>query len=401
METCEFLENLTFASLISPVTMPDFRANYWEKKPLVVHRNDPHYYGDLFTLRDFDRALANEPGDVETADHGKNKRPSRKDRTVGDLEAILTNLRDGGSVILNHHHHHNPRLGLLCRILGCEIGHLMHAHLYLTPERGRGFPPHWDSVDAFVLQVVGSKKWTVDRERSLFPIRPHKMPPGSPEVFRGEVISFTLNQGDIAYIPRGFMHAAECRSEASLHLTLGLVPVVVQELLDAVIKAATNRDERLRVALPLNFMHGDAKGLVELAGNVLRGLAEDDRFLEAVVNQFRDELIRTHPLDISGQVEDFLQHVPLARDDIVRLRPGVMFRMQATADGSVRVNVGTRSITFPGRFGEAVEFALRTRVYAIGDITGGLADEERMLLVDRLIEEGLVLHQPKSAACPS
>jgi hypothetical protein len=38
----------------------------------------------------------------------------------------------------------------------------------------------------------------------------------------GDVDAFTFHQGDMVYIPRGFVRAAECGSEPSLHITLGV-----------------------------------------------------------------------------------------------------------------------------------------------------------------------------------
>jgi hypothetical protein len=41
-----------FRMLIAPITIEDFFANYYEKQPLLVSRNDPSYYEDWMTMRD-------------------------------------------------------------------------------------------------------------------------------------------------------------------------------------------------------------------------------------------------------------------------------------------------------------------------------------------------------------
>ena len=56
-----FRETVTIQSLVSPVSEEEFLARYWEKKPLIVHREDPGYYGDLFTLQDFDESITGVP----------------------------------------------------------------------------------------------------------------------------------------------------------------------------------------------------------------------------------------------------------------------------------------------------------------------------------------------------
>jgi hypothetical protein len=306
------------------------------------------------------------------------------------LEAVLADMRDGGTLVLDQLHEKEPKLGLLCRLLAQELGHNFKTELFLTPPHGKGSSPHWDNVDVFVLQVLGSKHWRIENERRVFPIRPEKMGDDVRQ-FGGDVTSVTVNQGDLVYIPRGFMHVAECGSEASLHISLKLVPVVMEEFLHAVISAAARRDERLRVALPLGFMHGGAERIVKDAMAALRDAA-DEPFLSAVVDQFRDELVSTFPLDVSRQVADFFRPTPLLAGDLVGPRRGIVYRVHA-GDAGVRLNVGTRSIVFPGVFREPLDFALKTPAYAIRDIAGALQDEERIAFIERLMQEGLVVRK--------
>ena len=50
-------ERISLQTLIDPLPAAEFRAHYWEQKPLIVQRENPDYYGDLFTLEDFDAAI--------------------------------------------------------------------------------------------------------------------------------------------------------------------------------------------------------------------------------------------------------------------------------------------------------------------------------------------------------
>lgn len=122
--TCRFLENLTLGALIAPVAEEEFRAHYWERKPLIVHRGDSDFYGDFFTVQDFDEAIARSAGYVKTVDVGNKKGTAVKFTTVEGLEAILADMRDGGSLILEQLHRQDPKLGLLCSLLGQEPGHV-------------------------------------------------------------------------------------------------------------------------------------------------------------------------------------------------------------------------------------------------------------------------------------
>ena len=49
---------LGVAELISPTTIDTFFDEYWQRKPLVVHRDDPKYFAELLTLEDVDTILA-------------------------------------------------------------------------------------------------------------------------------------------------------------------------------------------------------------------------------------------------------------------------------------------------------------------------------------------------------
>lgn len=385
-----FLENLNLTSLIAPFPVEEFRAQYWETKPLIVHRQDRSYYGDLFTLQDFDGAVMRSPEYVKMANAETKKNKSYKPQVTPGLEAVLADMRDGGTIILDQLHHREPKLRALCRGLAPEFGHRLQTNLYLTPANGRGFAPHWDNHDVFILQVVGSKHWKIEKQRRVFPGAGDQMGDEGREL-RGELMSFTLNQGDVIYIPRGFVHAAECGAEPSLHITLGVTAIFLEDFLYAAIKASVQRDERLRVALPLGFMQGRKDGVVNRAMAAFMEAA-DEPFLSAVLDQYRDELVRTFPLDVTGQVVDFFQPTPVTLTDVVGPRRGIVYRMHANDEG-VRLNYGARSIVFPPFFQQALEYALNTPAYAVRDIKGELEDEERVVFVERLMQEGLVVRR--------
>ncbi|TMJ68774.1 MAG: hypothetical protein E6G83_04040, partial [Alphaproteobacteria bacterium] len=107
MATCRFLENLTLASLVAPVTEQEFQTQYWEQKPLVVNRNDPDYYGDLFTVDDFDKAITSSPEYIKINNATK-AGTSVKHATVQGLEAVLADMRDGATLILEQLQRHEP-----------------------------------------------------------------------------------------------------------------------------------------------------------------------------------------------------------------------------------------------------------------------------------------------------
>jgi len=390
MATSGFLENVTLASLLAPITEQEFRTQYWEQKPLVVHRNDPDYYGDIFTLRDFDETVTHDPSYVKIANAPTQKVTQYKTSMIKGLEAIVADMRAGCTLALDHMHKKNPNLALLCRTLGPEYGHPFQTNLYLTPPHGAGFTPHWDNHDVFILQVVGSKKWKIEKERRVVPAKNENMGLENRDL-RGELLSFTLNQGDYIYIPRGFVHAAESGPEASLHITLGVTHIFLEDFLEAVLKAAIRSDDRLRAGMPVGFMHEPHEDLVKRVSAMFQNMA-DEKFLNTVMTEFKDKMVKWFPLDVSGQVWDHFRPAPLAGGDIVGPRRGTVYQTHVT-DDSVRINFGTQSITFPAFLRPSLDFALKTPRYAVRDVAGELEDEEKVVFIERLIQDGLVVRK--------
>jgi hypothetical protein len=163
------------------------------------------------------------------------------------------------------------------------------------------------------------------------------------------------------------------------------------DLLYAAVKAAILQDERLRHTLPLGFLQARNEALIKRLRGTFRELA-DEAFLAGVVAQFKDELVRSYPLDVSDQIVDFFRPRPLAIDDVVGARRAIVYQMHDGGD-TVRVNYGARAIVFPSFFREALEFALNRPAFVIRDIPGELQDEERIAFAERLLEEGLMVRK--------
>ena len=116
-----------------------------------------------------------------------------------------------------------PKLARLVRELELVIHHQVNANIYLSPPHSRGFSTHYDSHDVFVLQTCGSKFWKIYPAASLFPTfdgtsSQVQTPDASP------LHEATLRPGELAYIPRGFVHEAVTVDDWSLHLTVGILP---------------------------------------------------------------------------------------------------------------------------------------------------------------------------------
>jgi ribosomal protein L16 Arg81 hydroxylase len=95
-----------------------------------------------------------------------------------------------------------PSLANLCRAVERTFSSHFQTNIYLSPPHAQGFKTHFDSHDVFVLQVSGSKLWTLYDTGVVLPLRgqafdPDKHAPGPP------TRELTLHSGDVLYCPRG------------------------------------------------------------------------------------------------------------------------------------------------------------------------------------------------------
>eukprot|EP00965_Chrysotila_dentata_P247353 6207694-Pleurochrysis_carterae.AAC.11 len=129
-------------------------------------------------------------------------------------------MQEGYTVQLFSPQRHCPRLAALVSALETRFGCLVGCSAYLTPPGCQGLAPHHDDVCVFILQTEGSKHWRVYE-----PLDGHALPrTPSNDLPRNRLgrclLQVTLQQGDLLYLPRGFVHEAAADNSFSTHLTL-------------------------------------------------------------------------------------------------------------------------------------------------------------------------------------
>lgn len=138
----------------------------------------------------------------------------------------------------------------------CFVG----TNVYLTPKNSQGFAPHYDDIEAFVLQVEGQKHWRIYEPRTPGEYLARESSKNFTQDEIGKVIlEVTLEAGDLLYFPRGFIHqAVTVDDKHSLHITLSMYQKnsyadLLEALLPVALKSAINSDVRYRSGLPLNI----------------------------------------------------------------------------------------------------------------------------------------------------
>ncbi len=381
--------------LINPVTPQEFLDDYWEKRPLVVSRNDPEFYSGLLSLADVDRVittldrrypdiiLKNARRDIPARDYTVNG-----DRL--DVARVYQLFEEGSTITLAFLDTVLPALTLFCRTLESEFSYPFQTNVYLTPPGAQGAKPHYDTHDVYVLQVAGSKEWTIYGTPVESPLPGQDFDAAVHEL-GAPTHKFVLQAGDVAYIPRGVAHDAHSTDTTSLHITTGVLRYTWTDLLLEMVAHAALNDSKLRRALPPGFAKStfDSVRAQETARILLQTVSTQSNF-EAALDRFVDLFTSTSAPSMIGQMAQLAAMGELTIDDCVGARPGVNFRLR-DAEDSVAIECQGRTITFPRFVREALEFALGQPKFRVKELPGGLDDDGKLTLVRRLIREGLVL----------
>ncbi|XP_007521816.2 ribosomal oxygenase 1 [Erinaceus europaeus] len=265
-----------FEWLIAPLPPDHFYRRLWEREAVLVRRQDHGYYQGLFSTAELDAVLRRE--DVQFGQHLDAARYVRGRRETLNppgraLPAAAWALyRAGCSLRLLCPQAFSASVWQLLAVLQEQFGNMAGSNVYLTPPDSQGFAPHYDDVEAFVLQLEGRKLWRVYRPRSPAEELALTSSPNFSQDDVGEpVLQTVLEPGDLLYFPRGFIHQAECRDGAhSLHLTVSTFQRnswgdFLEAAMPLAVQAAMEENVEFRRGLPRDFMdymgaqHSDSK----------------------------------------------------------------------------------------------------------------------------------------------
>ncbi len=380
--------------LIHPASKKEFFEQYFEKQPLVIKRNDPGYFGHLLSLDEIDRVLTTLDRNTDQIILKNAKRPlSEEDYAVdGELDVARTCqlFAEGSTITLAFLDTVVPQLTQFCRSLEKDFSCPFQTNIYLTPPNAQGAKAHYDTHDVFVLQVSGTKKWVIYGTPVELPL------PGQDfdlEVHAlGEVSQeFTLEAGDLAYVPRGVVHDAHSTDTTSLHITAGILRYTWTDLLLEFLASASLRDAEFRKSLPPEFAREgfDRAQARENLQRLLKRAADAGDF-DRALDHFADDFISKCRPMLRGQMAQISALEHLTAGSVAGARPNAIFRISAEGD-SVHVDCYGRRITFPSQAAEAVRFALNNVRFTVGDLPGHLDDDEKNVIVRRLVKEGLAI----------
>jgi hypothetical protein len=273
-------------------------------------------------------------------------------------------------------HHWSPAIAAFCRSLESSLGHPSQCNAYYTPRAAQGLPVHHDTHDVFSLQVSGEKRWLVYAPAWELPLKDQRYKdamggPGEP------VLDVTLAPGDALYLPRGWLHKAMTSEMDSLHLTIGVNVYTWLDAFRAALDSCASDVEFRRSA-----ESGDAEALLErLAARLSPG---------DVRRRMRRRLVRSRRPILEGQIEQLRALRELDAQTELERRPTVLADL-TLHDDTARLAFEGRTLEFPAHAREELEFVLGAdEPFRAADLPGSLDEDGRLVLVTRLVREGLL-----------
>lgn len=378
---------MSLGKILHPLEPSRFFEEYWGKRSLLLP-GPRDRFADLFSSRKIGQLLYYQrpkPPDGMALVKGSRYCDSRWTNADGTPhpDRVRAAWLDGYTLVVNNLGRLWEPVAQFAAALTEELHHPVDVNLYYTPPGSQGFEAHYDVMDAFILQLEGSKIWEV-REAAAFlpladehvPVHPDNLPPLA---FEEE-----LEEGGVLYIPRGHVHSARTADTASLHLTVGIQAVTWIDLFASAMSAA-RQDGRFREALPPGFLHG-APGLEERFRELL---AELPRYLslESSLSHLAENSVVSHPAPTG---DDLLKlEGDLGPSSVLSHRQGVLCRT-LEGPGHAGIQYSGGKIVGPAKIAPALRYIAANRRFSASSLPGDLNDRERLVLLRRLVRDGLL-----------
>jgi bifunctional lysine-specific demethylase and histidyl-hydroxylase NO66 len=309
-----------------------------------------------------------------------------------DMVQLRKHYADGYTIVLNGAERFAPKLRRLTNAIAVDMDFEAQINAYVTPPETRGFTPHFDAHHVLVIQVRGTKLWSVYEQAPLV----------APEHFRqrehafdlatlGEPERIELIPGDILYLPRGRVHAAEAGASATLHLTIGFHPPTLLALLIASLEALSHADGALLDILPPRFLRDPLRraALMNDALKLAGALASDD--VAGGLATLEDRLIRTGRCPPTGAFIGARDATGLSQHSRLERSLPLMARIVHLGD-TIGLQFAQALVVADPDHRSAFEFLLsNTGPFQVADLPL-LSPGSQLALAEKLMEDGFLRH---------
>jgi ribosomal protein L16 Arg81 hydroxylase len=391
------------------VGVDEFAEQYWGRGPLLSPADSlERDFSDLFSSAAVDELVSERGLRTPFMRMAIEGRVLPKDKFTGpggfgaeisdqvSSDKVLAEFSAGATVVLQGLHRMWPPIIDFTTRLVADLGHPVQVNAYVTPASSRGFDPHYDVHDVFVLQIAGEKRWRIHSPVHPDPLADQPWSQHSQAVARAAenppVIDEVLRPGDALYLPRGWIHSAEALGDTSVHLTIGMSAFTRADLVAQAI-AKTRADASLRSSLPLGLDLGDpdalAGVLAETLADLVAAIQSDPVTSEAAAASLArrfTNITRPEPVRPLATVAGLSR---LSAASVVRWRLGLAGGISVAGD-TVELVAGSRALTLPSVAQAALEHLLLGEPTTLGELPG-LDDDDAIVLCRRLVREGVLV----------
>ena len=271
----------SLASLLAPMSVDEFLAEYRGRKPLHI-QGAADKFANVMSW-DSLSALINQTSIWSSAslqlvmDGNRVSPPDYCAPAAGrdggqvmmpDTDRVRQWLQRGASLLLNDIDHLSSGLKSAAASLEAGLGGKVQCNLYCSWKAHPGFGSHYDTHEVFAVHIAGEKVWRMYECPTPDVIR-HAHFMNDEDAFheknKGKLTDeITLKPGDLLYIPRGWYHDALAKSEATIHVAMGLTCPIGLDLIGLLFERAVH-DPLFRAVVPQEIAGADA---ADLAGHL-------------------------------------------------------------------------------------------------------------------------------------
>jgi bifunctional lysine-specific demethylase and histidyl-hydroxylase NO66 len=286
------------AWLLQPLPVETFLDEIWGATHYHVKRSCAGYFDGLLhgpsAVEELLELFRTEPSAVGLV-RGDEKRGSDTYRLADgslDLVRVRNDFADGYTVVLDSVEQYVRAIASLTHSIEVELNFATKVNAYVTPPGSQGFVAHYDEHDVLILQIQGSKLWHLYNGAD---VPPHEMSRRKPVVTARLPLptDVRLEAGDVLYLPRGRVHAAEATSEPSIHLTVGIHAPTLLALVTRALYSLSFSDDRVHTQLPPRHLDdADVRASVNVLVRDVVKVLEEPSVIAGGLGELEDVLVK-------------------------------------------------------------------------------------------------------------
>ncbi|MGO9926603.1 MAG: cupin domain-containing protein [Mycobacterium sp.] len=280
--------------------METFLDKIWTATHYHVKRCSTGYFDSLLrapsAVEELLELFRQEPSAVRLMRENDKKSGSESYQLVDgslDLVGIRNDFADGFTIVVDGVERYMRAIASLAHSIEVELNFPVQVNAYITPPGSRGLVPHYDDHDVLILQIQGSKIWRLYNGVDIPPHEMQRRDKSVPTDGLALPTDLRLEVGDVLYLPRGLVHAADTDVEPSIHLTVGIHAPTVLTLAIGALYSLSFHDDRLNARLPpRHLVDTDVHATLAVLLRDAVKTVEDPRAIAGGLDALADVLVR-------------------------------------------------------------------------------------------------------------